>query len=73
MDGYLFFGQKLKARLLAPGEVHEELFKGANRVFKKVPGGRAGPAGGRSAGRRAGGQGEYFVRHLIRVPPWYAL
>lgn len=36
MHNYMFFGQKLVARVLAPEEVHEELFKGANRVFKKV-------------------------------------
>ena len=36
MDGYLFFGQKLVSRLLKPEECHEELFKGANRVFTKV-------------------------------------
>ncbi|GAB4816007.1 hypothetical protein N2152v2_003053 [Parachlorella kessleri] len=37
MDGYLFFGQKLVSRLLKPEECHEDLFKGANRVFTKVP------------------------------------
>lgn len=36
MDGYLFFGQKLVSRLMKAEEVHEDLFKGANRVFKKV-------------------------------------
>lgn len=36
MDGYIFFGQKLKSRLLKESEVHDELFKGANRVFKQV-------------------------------------
>jgi nucleolar protein 15 len=37
MDGYMFFGQKLSARVMRRAEVHPELFKGANRVFKKVP------------------------------------
>jgi RNA recognition motif-containing protein len=45
MDGYLFFGQKLVSRLLKAEEVHEELFKGANRVFKQVraPAAEMGP------------------------------
>lgn len=37
MDGYMFFGQKLQSRVMRRHEVHPELFKGANRVFKKVP------------------------------------
>ncbi|KAG7669661.1 hypothetical protein Ndes2437B_g05845 [Nannochloris sp. 'desiccata'] len=37
MDGYMFFGQKLQSRVMNRKEVHPELFKGANRVFKKVP------------------------------------
>jgi nucleolar protein 15 len=37
MDGYMLFGQKLAARALPRSEVHEDLFKGANRVFKAVP------------------------------------
>lgn len=36
MDGYLFFKQKLVAHVVPPSEVHPQLFKGANRVFKKV-------------------------------------
>ena len=37
MDGYMFFGQKLQCRVMKRHEVHPELFKGANRVFKNVP------------------------------------
>jgi len=37
MDGYMFFGQKLQSRVMNRKEVHPQLFKGANRVFKKVP------------------------------------
>jgi nucleolar protein 15 len=37
MDGYMFFGQKLQSRVMNRNEVHPEIFKGANRVFKKVP------------------------------------
>ncbi|KAL6777892.1 hypothetical protein ACKKBG_A16095 [Auxenochlorella protothecoides x Auxenochlorella symbiontica] len=37
MDGYMFFGQKLQAKLLLPSQVHKDLMKGSNRVFKKVP------------------------------------
>jgi hypothetical protein len=36
MDGYMLFTQKLTARVMAKEEVHADLFKGANRVFKKV-------------------------------------
>jgi hypothetical protein len=36
MDGYMLFTQKLQARQLSKDEVHPQLFKGANRVFKKV-------------------------------------
>ena len=36
MDGYMLFTQKLQARVLSQDEVHPKLFKGANRVFKKV-------------------------------------
>ena len=35
-DGYMLFSQKLQSRVLSKDEVHEDLFKGANRVFKKV-------------------------------------
>ena len=41
MDGYMLATQKLQARVMAVAEVHADLFKGANRVFKKV---RAPPA-----------------------------
>ena len=37
MDGYFFFGQKLQCRVMRKSEVHPELFKGANRVFKNIP------------------------------------
>ena len=37
MDKYLLFGHILQVRLLAPEEVHKDLFKGANKRFKAVP------------------------------------
>ena len=37
MDNYLLFESVLKVRLMAPEECHAELWKGANRKFKKVP------------------------------------
>lgn len=37
MNNYLMFGHILKARLIPKDQVHEELFKGANRRFKVVP------------------------------------
>ncbi|KAL8989727.1 MAG: hypothetical protein Q9169_008296, partial [Polycauliona sp. 2 TL-2023] len=37
MDNYLMFGHILKCKLVAPGDVHENLWKGANKRFKKVP------------------------------------
>jgi nucleolar protein 15 len=37
MNGYHFFGQKLEVKVLKKADVHEELFKGANRVFRRVP------------------------------------
>lgn len=37
MNGYMFFGQKLETRTLMKKDVHPELFKGANRVFKRIP------------------------------------
>lgn len=36
MDGYMLFTQKLVSRVLPVEEVHPDLFKGANRVFKQV-------------------------------------
>ncbi len=36
MDGYMLFTQKLVSRVLPAEEVHPDLFKGANRVFKQV-------------------------------------
>ncbi|KAL8903464.1 MAG: hypothetical protein Q9171_007395 [Xanthocarpia ochracea] len=37
MDTYLMFGHILKCKLVPPGDVHENLWKGANKRFKKVP------------------------------------
>lgn len=37
MNGYHFFGQKLEVKVMKKADVHEELFKGANRVFRRVP------------------------------------
>lgn len=37
MDNYLLFGHILKCKILSKDQVHDELFKGANRRFKKVP------------------------------------
>lgn len=37
MDAYLLFGRILKVKLVPKESQHENLFKGANRRFKKVP------------------------------------
>jgi nucleolar protein 15 len=37
MDNYLLFGHILKCRMIPKEQVHEDLFKNANRRFKKVP------------------------------------
>lgn len=37
MDNYLLFGHILKCKPVAPGDVHEGLWKGANKRFKQVP------------------------------------
>jgi nucleolar protein 15 len=37
MDNYLLFGHILKLRMIPEDDVHEDLFKGANSRFKKVP------------------------------------
>lgn len=37
MDGYMMLGQKLQCRVLNREEVHQDLWKGANRVFKRIP------------------------------------
>lgn len=37
MDNYLMFGHILKCKLVAPEQVHEQLWKGANKRFKAVP------------------------------------
>lgn len=40
MDNYLLFGHILKCKVVPQAHVHEKLWKGANRRFKKVPWGR---------------------------------
>lgn len=37
MDNYLLFGHILKCKTIPKENVHDDLFKGANRRFKKVP------------------------------------
>lgn len=37
MDNYLLFGHVLKCRVIPKDQVHEDLFKGANRRYKHVP------------------------------------
>lgn len=37
MDNYLMFGHILKVKLIPDEQVHEDMFKGANKRFKKVP------------------------------------
>lgn len=37
MDSYLMFGHILKVKLIPAAQVHADLFKGANKRFKKVP------------------------------------
>ncbi|KAM5348659.1 hypothetical protein ACJ41O_008483 [Fusarium nematophilum] len=37
MDNYLLFGHILKCRVIPKDQIHEDMFKGANRRFKKVP------------------------------------
>ncbi|KAL8870974.1 MAG: hypothetical protein Q9174_003104 [Haloplaca sp. 1 TL-2023] len=37
MDTYLMFGHILKCKVVPPEEAHENLWKGANKRFKKVP------------------------------------
>jgi nucleolar protein 15 len=37
MDNYLLFGHILKCKVLPKEQIHEDLFKGANKRFKKVP------------------------------------
>lgn len=37
MDGYLMHGQKLVAKLVEKEKLHPDTFRGANRVFKKIP------------------------------------
>lgn len=37
MNNYLLFGHILKCHTLAPSQVHDDLFKGANRRFKAIP------------------------------------
>jgi nucleolar protein 15 len=37
MDNYILFGHILKCRVIPKDQVHDDLFKGANRRFKQVP------------------------------------
>jgi nucleolar protein 15 len=37
MDNYLLFGHILKCKMVAPEQVHQNLWEGANKRFKKVP------------------------------------
>lgn len=37
MDNYLLFGHILKCKVVPPNRVHPDLWKGANRRFKKIP------------------------------------
>ncbi|RDA90551.1 hypothetical protein CP533_5688 [Ophiocordyceps camponoti-saundersi (nom. inval.)] len=37
MDNYLLFGHILKVKMVPEDQIHEDLWKGANRRFKKVP------------------------------------
>lgn len=37
MDNYLLFGHILKVKPVPAAQVHEDMFKGANKRFKKVP------------------------------------
>ncbi|KAI9801382.1 MAG: hypothetical protein M1825_003361 [Sarcosagium campestre] len=37
MNNYLLFGHILKCKVIPPGQVHENLWKGANKRFQKVP------------------------------------
>ncbi|KAB5582705.1 putative RNA-binding protein [Coniochaeta sp. 2T2.1] len=37
MDGYLLFGHILRCKLVPESQIHDGLWKGANRRFKKVP------------------------------------
>lgn len=37
MDNYLLFGHVLRCKVVPPERVHKDLWKGANRRFKKVP------------------------------------
>ncbi|KAI1418124.1 hypothetical protein F5Y13DRAFT_35802 [Hypoxylon sp. FL1857] len=37
MDNYLLFGRVLKVKVVPKSQVHDDLWKGSNRRFKKVP------------------------------------
>jgi nucleolar protein 15 len=37
MDKYLLYGHILQVRLMPPEQVHEKLFNGANKRFKRIP------------------------------------
>ncbi|RYO78903.1 hypothetical protein DL766_003001 [Monosporascus sp. MC13-8B] len=38
MDNYLLFGHVLKCKIVHKSQIHDNLWKGANKRFKKVPG-----------------------------------
>lgn len=37
MDNYLLFGRVLKVKVVPKSQIHDDLWKGANRRFKKIP------------------------------------
>lgn len=37
MDNYMMFKQKLRVKVVKSADVHPQLFKGANRKFRKIP------------------------------------
>ncbi|KAI1766582.1 hypothetical protein GGR53DRAFT_485856 [Hypoxylon sp. FL1150] len=37
MDNYLLFGRVLKVKIVPQSQIHDDLWKGANKRFKKVP------------------------------------
>ncbi|KAI0181353.1 hypothetical protein GGR52DRAFT_523917 [Hypoxylon sp. FL1284] len=37
MDNYLLFGRVLKVKVVPKSQIHEDIWKGANKRFKKVP------------------------------------
>lgn len=55
MNGYLMLGQKLQCRVVPVEQQHPQLWKGANRSFKKVS--------QRGAQNTKGGKPHYCWRH----------